>query len=483
MLIGRSLAIAMMFFLQGAETKENPWQDKVAPAVERARETGTADALREAMQIAWRADDWQVGLKLAHEALDKHANAPQVYGPAARALWRAGYLAEAERVATRLSPQASDPISLEMLITVNLAKGNREPALAAAENLAKLDGLTAEDLYYIVGARSAANCFGGVGKLIRRIEELIDPDNGYPEMYLQEQLAGAAEFSDAAGDEPLNQIVACGSVEMPPAPLVNLPSCEAYINGHGPYRLIIDTGGSIVLSLDDEVAAEVGLKSIAAATIHGVSGKSESGQAIVKELRIGGTTCRRVITRIFPVREAILHTADGILGTGVFSEGRMTLDFANGRLVIEESSERPGPGTETELRIVADGKLLVPTALKEEPAVALLDSGADAFAVSPSRLKRMFPGRRVRSLPSLAFGIGSGDNPSIALAPGADFVLAGREYKNFGGLGLDVLDTLLAPMLGVQTDLLIGMPVMRQMKTLTVDCRRCRMWVDWLNED
>ena len=64
-----------------------------------------------------------------------------------------------------------------------------------------------------------------------------------------------------------------------------------------------------------------------------------------------------------------------------------------------------------------------------------------------------------------------------------DLDIAGRRYENFGGLGLDILDTVLSPILGMQFDVLIGMPIFRGMKTCTVDLRRCKMWVEWAQRD
>jgi hypothetical protein len=47
-------------------------------------------------------------------------------------------------------------------------------------------------------------------------------------------------------------------------------------------------------------------------------------------------------------------------------------------------------------------------------------------------------------------------------------------------MGLEVLDTLLSPILGVQTQVLVGMPIFRDMKSWTIDYPRRRMWVEWI---
>ena len=45
-----------------------------------------------------------------------------------------------------------------------------------------------------------------------------------------------------------------------------------------------------------------------------------------------------------------------------------------------------------------------------------------------------------------------------------------------------MLDTVLSPVLGVQIDVLLGMTTMRDMRSLTIDYPRCRMWIEWLPE-
>ena len=77
-------------------------------------------------------------------------------------------------------------------------------------------------------------------------------------------------------------------------------------------------------------------------------------------------------------------------------------------------------------------------------------------------------------------GVGTGEAPRIDVAPGVKLVFAGRTYENFSGMGLEILDTILSPIVGVQCDVLVGMPVFRDMKAFTVDFPRAKLWVDWL---
>jgi hypothetical protein len=477
------LLVFVMLLFPAGEPPENPWKEKVPEAVKQAERRSTTAALREAFDVIWRADDWQAGLKLA-ERSRSHADDAKLRGSIMRALWRAGHMVEAERLAERIPLKSDDAVALRTGIEIQLARGRMEAAGKLAARLEALRPQSAEDLYQLFGYRLATNKLEGLADMLREAQKLTDPKNGYPETYVGEAIDGVAEFLDAVGLQPLNGVSHYGSAPMPPLVMLNLPSCDVLINGHGPYRMVVDTGGSITVALDETVASEIGLKSIAKASIRGVSGKQETGQCLIDDLQIGTIKCGRVVTRTFDVHSAILNAADGIIGTGIFSQARMTLDFAGGQLVISPSSDRAAVGRAVELRLVSDAKLMSPVTLQGQPAVALLDSGADAVALAPSRLKQLFPNREVEEFGGgIPIGVGSGEGPQISLSSGVRLEFAGRTFENYGGLGLDVLDNVLSPVLGVQTDILLGMPTFRTMKSCTVDFPKCKMWIVWLDKE
>lgn len=471
--------VAAVFLLAPWRGGENRWPEKLDAAVAAAAEKGTVAAYVHALDVAWRADAWQEALRLATAARAKHPAAAELLAPAARAYWRGGHIHESERAAERIDPHADERVALATRLNLLLARGEFAAAEALGERLAGQRGAAAGDLAYVLGARFATGNYAGVVALLERIAKSCDPANGYPETYVHDAIDGLAEYLKAVGTDPFNQIAKFGTAEMTQS-IIRLPACMVMINGHGPYRMLVDTGGSITLSIDTEVAEEIGLKSVADAGIHGVAGRDTSGQAVVDEMRLGGITLKRVMTRIFGVRKAAAFLFDGVIGTGMFAEGRMTLDFHNGRLVLAPSSDEPAAGQAVDVRLVGDGKIIVPVTIEGEAAAALVDSGADIVAMSPSRLKRMFPDKPIQALPvGLAAGVGAEGMPTISLAPGADVVFAGRHLSKISGLGLDALDTLLGPMLGIQTDVLIGMSVLCDMRSMTVDYRKCRMWVEW----
>ncbi|MBI5863649.1 MAG: aspartyl protease family protein [Planctomycetes bacterium] len=332
----------------------------------------------------------------------------------------------------------------------------------------------------ILAARLETDDLAKVGERFRAAGRAVKPAEGYPDTVLGESIEGLADFYDRAGVKPTNQLVDTGAAPMPFMALVGLPFVEAYLNGKGPYRLIVDTGGSNGVSLTDDLAKEIGIETLASGSVRGVSGKAPAGHAILSELTIGDIRMRRALTRTFEMPVVLRGVCDGILGTGVFDRARMTLDFQNERLVIEKSSDRAAAGAASRAWIVEDAKIFVPVRVQDQDMLAVVDSGATTCAIAPSALKTLFPEAKLLELGAAGMGVGEGDAPRINLAPSVKFAAFGREMENYSLVGLDMLDTVFGPHLGAQANVLLGMPLLRQMKSFTVDFAACRVWVEWL---
>lgn len=471
--------VTVMLFLQSGSESPNPWVDKVGPAVDEAKRARTIAAYRHALDVAYKADDWRTGLDLAEAAYAEYPDNAMLSGRLARAYWRGGRTEQAEKIVDGIAIEKADETALAVCIDVQMARGKQEAAFAAARRLEELGPRTAQEIYYVMIAHLEQRRFDDIPELIRKAVSLIDPANGYPEIFLAEMLEGMPEFFEGIGPKPINQITRFGSAPMPMISSLRLPYCSVMINGKGPYRLIVDTGGSITLSLDDDVAEELGLKSYGKAGIRGISGKQDSEQSLVDELVIGDIVLERVMTRSFALPDMMTVTAEGIIGTGMFGQARMTLDFEQARLVIAPPSNEPARGREHPLRIVGDGKLISPIELEGREVLALLDSGADVAALAPSVLKEIFPDHKPMTVAATGMGVGEGNVAGISINPGVTLTCWGRTFENYSGIGLDVMDNLLSPILGIQAQVLIGMPIFRQMQNCTIDYPARRMWIAW----
>lgn len=477
-------ALVAMFLVPQLTQKpdtDNPWAERLTRALAAVEQQADVTNLTAALDAAYRADDWRAGVKIADLAHEKDLG-EALLGMRLRAYWRAGRIADVLAILPRINLKTADRETLVAAIPALLATGRLEEAIAAADRLDGLKSkLTAADLATLIGVRLEQKQYGAIAPLVRMASKRLNPENGYPESLLEENFSGLAEFFKAAGSRPLNEVTKFGAAEMAPIAVINLPAVNVFINGRGPYRMLLDTGGSIVLSLDDQVAKELGIKSVGEAAIRGVGGKESSGQAIIDNVRIGGIELSRVMARTFPVADRVMNLADGIVGTGVFADARMTMDFANGQLIVEPSSQRVRAGVEQDVLVVSDAKLIARTEINDLHSVlSLLDSGADVVAISDSLFRTLFPDTPPVHVDMPAMGVGQGAAPGLALTNGATIRVLGKDFANSGGVSLDLLDKLLSPYMGLEVDVLVGMPVFREMRSVTVDFPRRKLWVEWL---
>ncbi|MCC6359250.1 MAG: aspartyl protease family protein [Phycisphaerales bacterium] len=475
---GTAMILSFLLLLPAVDETKNPWKERVGPAIAAAEKSPSRRTIEAALDAAFRADDVAASGKAVALAGEHLKNTTEIRGKLLRAHWRAGRLGEVEKLLEGVTPTSRDLDALAVAVGAALSQCDFPRALKFADVIERIGPETALQANAMFSARLAGDQHKGVAAAVRKIEKLIDKENGYPDILLGESVDGLAKFFEQVGDEPLNQISKHGEAEMPLAAMLGVPRVDVMINGKGPYSFILDTGGSVILSISPAIAEECGIESIASASVRGVGGKMESGQAVADRVEIGSIELKRVMARVYKLPQGLDQMIDGIVGTGMFSKGRMTLDFSTGTLRVEPSSDKPGPGEEHPVRLIGDGKIVAPVKVEGEPVLAIVDSGAGANALSPSRLRAIFPDRDIQMMEVQAMGVGESAT-KLNLGPSAKLAGLGRELEHFSGVALDVLDALLSPALGIQTDALIGMPMLREMKTFTIDYHRARLWVQW----
>src|SRR6185436_20298847 len=115
----------------------------------------------------------------------------------------------------------------------------------------------------------------------------------------------------------------------------HIPVVAVKINGRGPYRFGLDTGGAGSARIDSALAASLGLKSVGQARAGDPSGKNMQTVDLVqvKSIEIGGARFEGVIA---PIRSETLRWKGepivGILGFNLFRDCLLTLDFPGNRL-------------------------------------------------------------------------------------------------------------------------------------------------------
>ena len=173
------------------------------------------------------------------------------------------------------------------------------------------------------------------------------------------------------------------------------PSVRVTINGHGPYRFLLDTGATPALVVNDDLVQELGLSTAPGGRIGDPANPSaiEYVQVPVDRVTIGGATFEQV-TAISWDRTALYSGEDaprGIVGFGLFRDVLLTLDYPAKRVVIERGELPPADGVHI-VELGSDrGVQSVPITIGGKTFQAHLDSGSMGTIMLPLSLAAELP--------------------------------------------------------------------------------------------
>ncbi len=198
------------------------------------------------------------------------------------------------------------------------------------------------------------------------------------------------------------QITANASLQTPPPPDEDTASLaartdanshltvEVRING-APYHFVIDTGAERSVIADD-VAAALALPNGRPVMVDGISRRIQAPTVIVEDLTFGPFSRKGLILPILPRRSVI---ADGYLGLDAINGSRVTFDFKNNGLTIEQPKSRflpEEPGVEM-TRVKAHGAAghlrVVDCLVDSIAATAFIDTGAEVSVGNPALLEAL----------------------------------------------------------------------------------------------
>ena len=172
-----------------------------------------------------------------------------------------------------------------------------------------------------------------------------------------------------------------------------------YLNGKGPYRLVLDTGASHS-AIIARVAAELGLPLLGAKTmlLHGVTGSAIVPFVKVDTFVVGDMEAH---DKILPIVPDALGGADGVLGMEGLEDKRIFIDFMHDKITISRShSRRAEYGYETiPLVRTANGLLMTTAYIGGVRVRAIIDTGGQATVANlalQAALKRRHPERNLR---------------------------------------------------------------------------------------
>ena len=243
------------------------------------------------------------------------------------------------------------------------------------------------------------------------------------------------------------------------------------INGHGPFRLVLDTGATYS-AVTAKVAETLGktLDYPGTITLQGATGSVKVPAIQVESMEVGELLME---PKRLPIVPDALGGAEGILGTEGLGDKRITIEFRHDQITIMRSrNEKAGPGFVTIPVKFMRGRLLVVDAwLGGVRTMAIIDTGGQA-TLGNLALRDALAGRRsaLSSVPDEVTGatldIEIGDRVSTpAITMGDIFVrnpaMTFADFSIFKHWKMTEKPAML-----------IGMDVLGLIDTLIIDYRR-----------
>jgi len=173
----------------------------------------------------------------------------------------------------------------------------------------------------------------------------------------------------------------------------NIPYVEAYVNGKGPYRLVVDTGAPL-LGLNNAVADDLKLPATSLGDTPGtrIKVRSPGGDGRpatprdVDTLKIGNAEFSGV--QALASDSPFTSDFDGVLGLAVFRDCLLTFDYPAGELRLAQGTLPPANGRDVLDYETRMGKIVFAADVDGQPFDFTLDTGASAWFVFPKALTK-----------------------------------------------------------------------------------------------
>lgn len=149
-----------------------------------------------------------------------------------------------------------------------------------------------------------------------------------------------------------------------------------YLNGQGPFRLVLDTGANrsaVIASVADALGDKA--RTNLTVRLRGVTGTAVVPMIRVDRMDIGDLLLEPVL---LPVVPDVFGGAEGVLGNEGLRDKRIVIDFKHDSITVKRSRrERPGDGFQTlPITMMATHLLVVDVLIGRVSAKAIIDTGA-----------------------------------------------------------------------------------------------------------
>lgn len=249
------------------------------------------------------------------------------------------------------------------------------------------------------------------------------------------------------------------------------------IDGHGPFRFIVDTGANFS-TISPRLAARLGLVPSAdsAIMVSGITGTARVPSVPIRKLQAGDLVIDD--TRFPVVWAPLMAGADGILGVAGLKDDKLLVDFAHNRVTLSRSWRDLSHYSRVHATRLRGGLLGLNAHVGGIPVLAIIDTGSERTIGNMALHDALYGRRRVRSNVQTANVYGatteivSGELDSSPLIDLGSIRIGGVTLV-FGNFHIfNVWDLERRPAL------IIGMDVLGTVSALSIDFERGEIYVD-----
>ncbi len=247
---------------------------------------------------------------------------------------------------------------------------------------------------------------------------------------------------------------------------------QVHINGRGPFNFVVDTGAERSV-ISDTVATALNMTRGAAVTVQGIIQTTQAPTVRADTVAFGPFVRKDVL---LPVLSQATLAADGFLGIDVINGTRVTFDFKQHQVEIDQPHNYAmllDPVTETRVHAVGKaGRLqIVDCMVDSVSSVAFIDTGAEV-SVGNSALLDALKSRRKAGLDQgriMLTGV-TGGEMEAELIPVTRIRMDDLVFTD-GMLAIADVPDFAIWNLRYRPALLIGMDYLRQFASVSVDYR------------
>jgi len=253
-----------------------------------------------------------------------------------------------------------------------------------------------------------------------------------------------------------------------------------YLNGKGPYRLVLDTGASNSAVIA-KVAEDLGLPPTGALLLHGVTGSATVPFVTVDTFVVGDMEAHSTMLPIVP---DALGGADGVLGMEGLSNKRIFIDFLHDKITIIRSHMQRAPNGYVTIPLTrtANGLLLAKGFVGSVRVQAIIDTGGQATVANlalQAALKRRHGNQdlRLSSIVGATDDVQSGQDvpvPPVSLGP----VVIRAPFLTISDLQIFAIWKL-----NREPAMLIGIDTLGLLDILVIDYRRMELQIRTRHND